>query len=170
MVWKYKVYRFSHRFFATISESNLFPALSFIFKATSLRMPGTLLWSTTHSWHFISTCTLTQPYAHTSYLGFGIVGVRQSSYLTSLRLAALEYWYILCMVHDTRASFRGLSTLRLAFDRCWLRSVNLQLSVPGVSARLRKSGIWELFPPAPDMGKMPRERGRSFLAYRWTSK
>lgn len=70
--------------------------------------------------------------------------------------------YILRMMHNTRAFCRDLSTLRLAFDRCWLRSVNLQPSVPGVSALPGKSGIWELFPP--DMGKMPRESGRSFLA------
>ncbi len=52
-------------------------------------------------------------------------------------------------------------TLRLALERWWLRLLNLQPSVPGVSALSWMSGVSE--EPPPDMGKIPRDWGRSFL-------
>lgn len=52
-------------------------------------------------------------------------------------------------------------TLRLALERGCAGSVNLQLSVFGVSALAWGSGISR--EPPPDDGKIPSERGRSFL-------
>lgn len=52
-------------------------------------------------------------------------------------------------------------TLRLVLDRGCVGSVNLQPSVPGVSALAWGSGISSEVPP--DDGKIPKERGRSLL-------
>lgn len=52
-------------------------------------------------------------------------------------------------------------TLRLVLERWWLRWLNLHPSIPGVSALPWTSAVSEL--PPPDMGKIPKDRGRSFL-------
>lgn len=57
-----------------------------------------------------------------------------------------------------------MPTLRLALERGWVRSLNLQPSVPGVSPLPSTSGVRAAFPPG--VGKIPKDRGRSFLVRR----
>lgn len=54
----------------------------------------------------------------------------------------------------------AVPTLRLALERGWVRS-NLQPSVPGVSPLPSSSGVRDVFPP--EVGKIPKDRGRSLL-------
>lgn len=73
-------------------------------------------------------------------------------------------------VYSLKKSHTGISshggavhtpTLRLVLDRGCVGSVNLQASVPNVSALAWGSGVSRDTPP--DDGKIPKERGRSLL-------
>lgn len=66
----------------------------------------------------------------------------------------------LLLVRQPRLAAGGV-TLRFVFDRGCVVSVNLQLSVPSVSALTCGSGV--SMDPPPDDGKMPKDRGRSLL-------
>lgn len=65
-----------------------------------------------------------------------------------------------CWSDSPRLAAGGV-TLRFVLDRGCVVSVNLQLSVPSVSALTCGSGV--SMDPPPDDGKMPRDRGRSLL-------
>lgn len=67
----------------------------------------------------------------------------------------------ICLSASVENDVGHYCTLRLALEHWWLRLLNLQASVPGVSALPWTSGVSEVLPP--DMGKIPRDRGRSFL-------
>lgn len=68
------------------------------------------------------------------------------------------------LMTNSRRGATSTPTLRLALERSCEESVNLQPSVPGVSAPAWGSGIIRDAPP--EDGKTPKERGRSLLQRR----